>query len=92
MDPSISTKFDAVLDRVKDPESSLALSRLGIVNRFRYSEEGRKVYVFTNFARHRPGCLTCAGITMALESTIERLISEELQREFPGFSVEFVAE
>ena len=90
MDPEIATKFDTVLERIKDPESGLPLSQLGVVGRFRHSEEGRTIYVFTDFGDHRPGCLTCAGISMAIENTIERRLREELQKEFPGFSVEFV--
>ena len=92
MEQSIATQFDEILERVKDPESGLPLSRMGIVRRFRHSEEGRVIYVFTAFGRHRPGCLTCAGISMAIEGTIERQLKEELEKEFPGFSVEFVPE
>jgi hypothetical protein len=35
--------------------------------------------------------MTCVGISLALEKSIDRLIEEELQKEFPGFSVEFLS-
>ncbi|HDQ15145.1 MAG TPA: hypothetical protein ENN41_10070 [Sediminispirochaeta sp.] len=86
----IQEKFDRVLERVKDPESELPLANIGIVQKFRYNDEKKVIYVFTTFAAHRPSCMTCVGITMAIESTLQRLLEEALLAEFPGFSVEFV--
>jgi metal-sulfur cluster biosynthetic enzyme len=90
MDKSTAQSFDAVLERVRDPESNLPVSQLGIISRFRYSEDEKTIYVFTDYASHRPGCLTCTGISAAIEHGINRRLQEELQQEFPGFSVEFV--
>lgn len=90
MDNSVQEKFDRVLETVKDPESNLPISNLGIVQKFRYNEEQSKVYVFTEYQSHRPACMTCVGISMAIESTLNRLMQEALEKEFPGFSVEFV--
>jgi Fe-S cluster biogenesis protein NfuA len=61
-----------------------------VVTRFRYNEEEKIIYVFTAYGRHRPGCLTCAGISAAIEHGINRRLQEELEKEFPGFSVEFI--
>jgi metal-sulfur cluster biosynthetic enzyme len=91
MSAKVQEKFDRILENVKDPESSLPLSDLGVVEKFRYHEEGKKIYVFTKFQSHRPSCMTCVGISLALEKSIDRLIEEELQKEFPGFSVEFLS-
>ncbi len=91
MDKSIQEKFDRVLQDVKDPESNLPISDFGVVQKFRYNEEQRKIYVFVEFQSHRPACVTCVGISLAIENTIERLVKEELEKEFPGFTVEFVA-
>ncbi len=90
MDNSVQKRFDQVLELVKDPESSLPISDLGVVEKFRYQEEGKKIYVFTNFQYQRPACMTCVGISMAIEKSIDRLIEEELKKKFPGFTVEFV--
>lgn len=90
MDEEIKHKLDAVLENVKDPESNLPIGDLGIIEKFRYSEEGSTVYVFTKFNSHRPACMTCVGISMAIENTLYRLIKEELNKHFPTFEVEFV--
>lgn len=42
MSPLMIEKIDRVLERVKDPESGLPVSRLGLVKRFRYSEREKK--------------------------------------------------
>lgn len=90
MDQLIKNKLDSVLENVKDPESNLPISDLGVVEKFRYSQEGAKIYVFTKFSSHRPACMTCVGISMAIENSLYRLIKEEMNRQFPDFEVEFV--
>jgi metal-sulfur cluster biosynthetic enzyme len=92
MEKDVKARFDQALEDVKDPESALPLSRLGVVKRFRFDEEGKNIYVFTNFASHRPGCLTCAGITMVIEKSISRDLKAALQGSFPGFSIEILPE
>ncbi len=83
-------KIDAVLDRVKDPESDLPISHLGVVKRLRYNEEKKMLYVFTDFYSHLPKCVTCAAIANTIASTIIRDLQSELQKEFPHLSIEFV--
>ena len=90
MDTSVQEKFDTVLENVKDPESERPISDLGIVKKFRYSEEGSTIYVFTDYNSHRPACMTCVGISMAIENSVNRAIEEELHKFFPDFKVEFV--
>lgn len=91
MDKTVQSKFDQILQDVRDPESNLALSDFGIVKKFRYDEKGKNIYVFVDFQSHRPACISCVGISLAIENTIERLLREELKNQFPGFSVEFLA-
>jgi hypothetical protein len=90
MPPEMIRKIDIVLERVKDPESGLPLSRLGLVKRFRYSEREKKLFVFTAVYPHLPKCVTCAAIAGAIVSTIIRDLTAELQHEFPDLTVEFV--
>ena len=92
MESQVQEKFDFVLQKVKDPESSLPISDFGVVKKFRYNEKDKKIFVFVDFQSHRPACMTCVGISMAIESTIERLLSEELEKQFPGFTVEYVSD
>lgn len=91
MDKSIQEKFDTVLEHVKDPESERPIADLGVVKKFRYSEEGSTIYVFTDYNSHRPACMTCVGISMAIENSVNRALAEELHKFFPDFKVEFVS-
>ncbi|GEM_PF-836182 len=86
----LGEKLEAVLERVKDPESGLSCSRLGLVKKFRYSREHNLLYVFTDFFSHRPACFTCIGITMAIESTIMRDLRKQLELEFPGVEIKIL--
>lgn len=88
--PEMIKKIDAVLERVKDPESDLPISRLGLVKRIRYSEGEKKLFVFTEIYPHLPKCITCAAIATTIVSTIIRDLTVELQYEFPDLTVEFV--
>ena len=90
MDPEMTRKIAAILDRVKDPESGLGLDRLGIIERVRYNEEKQQMYIFTNFLGHLPNCPSCSGIALALMSTIRRNLAEEFKKEFPELGIEFV--
>lgn len=90
MSPEMIKKIDAALDRVKDPESGLPVSRLGLVKRVRYSEPHKKLYVFTDFQSHMPDCKTCVFIAKLVADTIIRNLAVEFNLEFPDLDVEFV--
>ena len=90
MPPEIIEKIDAVLERVKDPESNLPIARLGLVKRLRYSEKEKKLYVFTNVYQHLPNCVTCAAIARTIVGTIIRELTTEFEKEFPDLAIEFV--
>jgi metal-sulfur cluster biosynthetic enzyme len=90
MSPEMIAKIDAVLERVKDPESNLPIAQLGLVKRLRYSEKEKKLYVFTNVYQHLPNCVTCAAIARTIVSTIIQDLTAEFEKEFPELSVEFV--
>lgn len=83
-------KIDSVLDRVKDLESDLSVAQLGLVKKVRYSEEQNLLYVFTDFVSRQPGCITCAGIAMAVSAIILKKLEAEFQKEFPEMTIEFV--
>ncbi len=90
MDPEMTQKIDAILKRIKDPESGLSLDRLRVINRVRYNEEKQKMYIFTDFQSHITSCNTCRGIAMAIMSSIMKRLKEEFDNEFPDISIEFV--
>ncbi|NOY08640.1 MAG: hypothetical protein GXP33_07340 [Spirochaetes bacterium] len=86
----MTEKLDRILDAVKDPESQLPISRLGLVKRFRYSKKHGILYVFIDFLSHRPSCKTCAGISMLIESSITGNLKNALEKEFPELSIRIV--
>ncbi|MBA4396982.1 MAG: hypothetical protein C0394_06330 [Syntrophus sp. (in: bacteria)] len=90
MSPEMIRKIDAVLEKIKDPESGLPVAQLGLVRRVRYSEKEKRFYIFTDAYRHLPHCVTCAAIAETIIATIVRDVTAEFQKEFPNLTVEFV--
>jgi len=90
MPPEMIAKIDAVLERVKDPESGLPIAQLGLVKRLRYSEKEKKLYIFTNVYEHLPKCVTCAAIARTIVATIIRDLTAEFEKEFPALAIKFV--
>ena len=90
MDAGMIARIDSILERVKDPESGLSVAQLGIVTKVRFSEGPGILYIFTDFGSHRPGCVTCAGIAMALSATIQKNMEGAFREEFPGLEIVFV--
>jgi metal-sulfur cluster biosynthetic enzyme len=88
MDLEMIRKIDAVLEKVKEPESGLSIAQLGLVERLRYSERYKKLYVFTRPIASPPGC--CIIIAKLLQSTTGERLKSEFQKEFPDLSIEFV--
>lgn len=89
-DPRVQEKIDHILDRIKDPESGLSIADLGLVRRVRVSDEHRYIYLDVPFDDHTPGCLTCAGIAMAIVASIRRDLKAAFEEEFPEYTVEFI--
>ena len=79
-------KLQSVIERVKDPETNVAISELGLVERFRYYPEQKKLSVFLNPVR--PGKVCCSIISSLLLSSTLKDLMNELQKEFPNLSLE----
>ncbi len=79
-------KLQSVIERVKDPETNVAISELGLVERFRYYPEQKKLSVFLNPVR--PGKVCCSIISSLLLSSTLKDLMNELQKEFPDCSLE----
>ena len=90
MDEQMQRKIEAVLERVKDPESGYSVARLGLVERVRYNADKQELYVFTDFLSHQPSCMACVGIASIVISGIRRGLIEEFRAEFPQLAVELV--
>lgn len=82
-------KINQVLDSVKDPESDLPISHLGIVERVRYNEARQEFYIFLNFQSHLPGCLACVGVAAIVINGIKQRLLAEFQQAFPELTIMF---
>ena len=88
MDQEMKEELQAVLERVREPETHLSVSDLGLVQGIRHDKDQRKLLVFLNTVR--PGPLCCSIMGGLLLSTTKRNLSEELEKTFPDLSVKFV--
>ena len=85
----MTKKIDGVLNRVKEPETGLSMSELGLVSRLRYSEKLKKLAVFTTpLDTNRHYCCTVLQ-GLLIKGTFKRL-TEEFQKEFPDLQIELV--
>jgi metal-sulfur cluster biosynthetic enzyme len=83
-------KVDAVLDRVRDPESGLSVAELGVVKKVRLSEKESTLYVFLDTYGHLPKCVTCAAIAQTVLAKIVRDLEDAFGEAFPGLRVEVI--
>ncbi|PKN35195.1 MAG: hypothetical protein CVU61_04280 [Deltaproteobacteria bacterium HGW-Deltaproteobacteria-19] len=90
MNAEWTKRVDAVLDRVRDPESGLPVSQLGIVKKVRLSEQSNTLYVFLDIYGHLPRCVTCAAIAETVLAGIVRDLEAAFGEAFPGVTVEIV--
>lgn len=81
-------KLQQVLDRVKEPETHMSISDLGLVERIRHDEKSDALLVFLNIIRAGPVC--CSIIGGLLLSTTKKDLFTELQKEFPHLRVKFM--
>lgn len=80
-------KIDAVLTRVKEPETLLSVADLNLVSRVTYSERYNKLVAETDINSPRMVCAMCGLITASIRDSIHRSLEEEFRREFPGCNV-----
>ena len=88
MDPEMIRKIDSVLGRIKEPESNLPVAELGIIQKFRYNESKRALYIYANTYSSKKAC--CFLITKLIESDVMNRVRNELKKEFPDLTVRFV--
>lgn len=86
----MADKFEAILRRVKEPETELSVSELNLVKRISYSETEKKFLIVMDIANPKFPCLTCGVVTEQIRRTIERCLREEFMKEFPGYVIETV--
>jgi metal-sulfur cluster biosynthetic enzyme len=88
MDAEMAQKIEAILDRVKEPESLLTVAQLGLVKKVRYNKVRRKLSVFINTLH--PGKCACTVLSALVLSTILEGLTREFKREFPDLGIEMI--
>lgn len=87
---AVSKKFDAILDRVKEPQSELTLAELGLVKKLTYFKADQTIVAHMNFAAHDPAsCPACFIMTDMMKDSIERDLRAAILEDFPGWTVSF---
>jgi metal-sulfur cluster biosynthetic enzyme len=89
MDPEMRKKIDAILARVKEPETRRSVGDLNLVKRVRYSASRQTFELFLDIANPRTSCFVCGIVTTTIQRTLERELQEAFEQEFPGCSVIF---
>lgn len=87
---AVSKKFDAILDRVKEPQSELSLAELGLVKKLTYYKDEQTIVAYMQYAPQDPAsCPACFIMTDMMKDSIERDLRAAILDEFPGWTVTF---
>ncbi len=89
LDHATKAKFDAVLARVKEPQSELSLAELGLVKKFSYHEAEKTIAVHLDFGPQIMECPACTAVDGFILSTVQRDLKGALEEEFPGWAIIF---
>jgi hypothetical protein len=89
LDHATTAKFDAVLARVKEPQSELSLGELGLVKKFSYHEPEKTIVVHLDFGPQIMDCPACTAVDGLILTTIQRDLRAALEEEFPGWAIQF---
>ena len=88
MDPAMTKKIEAVLERVKEPETLRSVADLSLVTRVQYSKNYGKLVVYTTICSPRTSCMVCGLVTSTIEQTIQRELKTEFGKEFPDLTID----
>ena len=87
MDPEMQKKIDAILARVKEPETLSSVGDLNLVKRVRYSTSENAFEIFLDIDNPRTSCFVCGVVTATIQRTLERELREAFEQDFPGCRV-----
>ena len=90
MSAEMIAKIDAILARVKEPETELSVSDLHLVKRVSYSEKENKFLIVMDIAPSSCACFVGGVVTEHIRASIERNLIEQFGIEFPGIRAEAV--
>jgi len=86
----IRGKFDAILDRVKEPQSELSLAELGLVKKLTYFKAEKTIVAHMNYGKPDAAeCPACRVATDMMKDSIDRDLKAAILEDFPGWTIEF---
>jgi len=85
---SIQATIDAVLVKVKEPQSLLSVADLNLVERVHYSESEKKLICYLGIGTPRFQCPACSAINGVVKEGIARQLNEEFTAALPGWEIE----
>jgi len=87
MTKEMKNKLAEILDRVKDPENGVSISQLGLVAGIKYYDKANEFSVYMYTLETAKAC--CMVFQLNAYGVIERLLKEEIEKEFPNQTVLF---
>jgi len=87
MTKAMRNKLAEILDRVKEPENGMSLSRMELVAGIKYNNKTNEFSVYMYTLETAKAC--CMVFQLNAYSTIETLLKEALEKEFPNSKVVF---
>ena len=88
MDRHMTEKIDRILDTVKDPESGLTIAQINLIEKIRYAESSKKLYIVKRPIRPAKQCCKIIA-NMLLTSTLKDL-EIAFEAAFPDLTIEIV--
>lgn len=90
MDKEMIEMLDAVLAEVRDPDSQLPIGQLNLIQRFRYNQDKNELYIFSDFLKNEPNCMTCVALASAVIGIIKRMVVDAIHQRRPDITVLWV--
>ncbi len=87
MNQEMKNKLSNILDEVKDPETGLPVSQLGLIEGIKHKADLNELLVYMNSLETAKAC--CMVSQFLGYAKIEELLKEALEKEFPNQTVVF---
>lgn len=89
LDFNTRKKLDNVLEKVKEPQSELSLTELGLVKKFTFSEQEKTIIVYLDMGESSCKCPVTGMANSIVRGGIEKDLENELLSQFPDFLIKF---
>ncbi len=80
-------KLNKILHEVKDPENGLSVIQMGLVAGIKLKKDSGEFEVYMYSIEKAKAC--CVMLQLNAYATIEKMLKDAIEKEFPGFQVVF---